>query len=110
GRGSLRILVIAILLSSVSITAASILKGMGFMNRTAGFVLIAFFLKWTGNQVLVPLFGTTGSAAATVLGLVAFATMMIMALKRKLPDLNPVNILNWTAFVIALHVMSVSLV
>lgn len=109
GTGSLRILVIAILLSSVGITAASILQGMGFMKRTAGFVLIAFFLKWTGNQVLVPLFGITGSAAATVLGLVAFATMMIMALKRKLPDLNPVNHLNWTALVIALTGMSVFL-
>src|SRR5699024_1591983 len=102
GTGSLRILVIAILLSSVGITAASILQGMGF-------VLIACLLRWTGDQVLVPLFGITGSAAATVLGLVAFATMMIMALKRKLPDLNPVNHLNWTALVIALTGMSVFL-
>ncbi|WP_010531212.1 putative polysaccharide biosynthesis protein [Lentibacillus jeotgali] len=109
GSGSLRILVIAILLSSVGITAASILQGMGFMKRTAGFVVIAFFLKWTGNQVLVPLFGITGSALATVLGLAAFAAMMIMALKRKLPELKLANHLNWTALVIALAGMAVFL-
>ncbi|GGK01124.1 sugar transporter [Lentibacillus kapialis] len=109
GTGSLRILVVAILLSSVGITAASILQGMGYIKRTAGFVLIAFFLKWTGNQVLVPLFGITGSAVATVFGLAAFVVMIIIALKRKLPALNLLNHLNWSAIVIALTGMAVFL-
>jgi len=109
GTNSLRILVIAVLLSSVGITAASILQGLGFMKRTAGFVVVAFFLKWIGNQVLVPLFGITGSAIATVLGLAAFAAFMMAALKRKLPALKVAKYLNWTALVLAIIGMAVFL-
>lgn len=109
GTATLRILVIAILLSSIAITAASILQGLGYIIRTAGFILIAFFIKWIANQVLVPILGITGSAIATVISLLMLALMMLYTLKRKLPNLKVEKQINWYALVIASTGMSVYL-
>ncbi|MGP4109174.1 putative polysaccharide biosynthesis protein [Virgibacillus sp. L01] len=101
GTVSLQILVISIFLSSIAITAASILQGLGYIKRTAGFILIAFFIKWITNQALVPLFGIMGSAIATVFSLAILAVLMLFALKRKLPKLKVEKHINWRAFTIA---------
>lgn len=102
GTGALRILALAVFLSSIGITAASILQGLGYMKRTAGFVAMAFFLKWLANQMLVPLYGITGSALATVISLAVFAVLMITGLKRKLPHLHVTKQINWPALTIAI--------
>ncbi|WP_164670628.1 putative polysaccharide biosynthesis protein [Virgibacillus doumboii] len=109
GTFSLQILVIAIFLSSIAITAASILQGLGYIKRTAGFIMVAFFIKWIGNQVLVPFFGITGSAAATVFSLAVLAILMLVALKRKLPSLQVERQINWRALVVAAGGMTVYL-
>src|SRR5690625_2742205 len=57
GTSSLRILALSILLSSLAITGTTILQGLGYFKRTAGFILFAFFVKWIGNQMLVPFLG-----------------------------------------------------
>ncbi|SEQ98663.1 polysaccharide transporter, PST family [Virgibacillus subterraneus] len=101
GTASLQILVISIFLSSIAITAASILQGLGYIKRTAGFILVAFFIKWITNQALVPLFGIMGSAIATVFSLTILAVLMLLALKRKLPNLKVEKHINWRAFTIA---------
>ncbi|QKY70898.1 polysaccharide biosynthesis protein [Lentibacillus sp. CBA3610] len=101
GTGTLRILAIAVFLSSIGITAASILQGLGYMKRTAGFIAAAFFLKWIGNQTLVPLLGIDGSALATVLSLAVFAGLMLIGLKRKLPGLHLNKHVNWAALLTA---------
>ncbi|SFB31745.1 polysaccharide transporter, PST family [Lentibacillus halodurans] len=109
GTNTLRILAIAIFLSSIGITAASILQGLGYMKRTAGFVVIAFFLKWISNQLLVPLFGITGGALATVLSLTVFTVLMVAGLKQKLPDYHMKKHVNGSALIIAITVMIVFL-
>ncbi|GGB51159.1 putative membrane protein YabM [Lentibacillus populi] len=101
GTASLRILVMAIVLCSIAITASSILQGLGYLKRTAAFIFIAFFIKWIANQVLVPLLGITGSAIATVISLLILSGLVMIELKRKLPDLLFWKTLNWRALIIS---------
>ncbi|MBP1970370.1 PST family polysaccharide transporter [Virgibacillus natechei] len=99
GTVDLQILVIAILLCSLAITASAILQGLGYMKRTAGFILIAFFIKWICNQLLVPWFGITGSAVATVISLLVLCMVVLFELKRKLPGLHFFGQINGVALI-----------
>ncbi|MFD2045568.1 oligosaccharide flippase family protein [Ornithinibacillus salinisoli] len=110
GTNALRILVVAILLSSLAITALSILQGIGYMKRTAGFIFGAFFMKWVLNQILVPFFGINGSALATVLSLGALCVISLFELKRKLPGLLLFTKIRWGTFLTASCVMVLFLV
>lgn len=65
GTTTLQILAITIVFAGLSITTASILQGLGYMYRTALFVLVGVIVKLLLNLWLVPLFGTTGGAMAT---------------------------------------------
>ncbi|WP_067729688.1 putative polysaccharide biosynthesis protein [Oceanobacillus damuensis] len=99
GTMELQILVAAIFLCSMAITASSILQGLGLIKRTAGFILVAFFVKWTGNQLFVPLWGIMGSAIATVLSLMILYLIVMYELKRKLPELGILSRINWRALI-----------
>ncbi|WP_042220774.1 putative polysaccharide biosynthesis protein [Oceanobacillus manasiensis] len=105
GTGNLRLLVVSILLCSISITAASILQGLGHVKRTASFILGAFFIKWIANQLLVPIFGITGSAVATVLSLLLLCAVTFYELQRKLPKLKFMKVVNVRALGMAIGVM-----
>lgn len=105
GTADLRLLVVSILLCSLSVTAASILQGLGHVKRTAGFILGAFFIKWIANQLLVPFLGITGSALATILSLLLLCAVTLYELKRKLPKLNLMKVVNLRAMVIAIGAM-----
>ncbi|MGY0694531.1 putative polysaccharide biosynthesis protein [Virgibacillus sp. FSP13] len=109
GTTSLRILSIAVFLCSLAITTSSVLQGLGYIKRTAAFILIAFFMKWTLNQLLVPLWSITGSAMATVISLLVLCGLVIIELKRKLPHLYFWQTINWHALLIASTVMVVYL-
>jgi PST family polysaccharide transporter len=98
GTADLQILVLSIFLSSLAMTGAAILQGLEYRKRTAGFILIAFFIKWTINQLLVPWWGVTGSAVATVLSLLVLCILVLFELKRKLPELHFFKRINWGAF------------
>jgi len=69
GTGALRILIFSVLISSVAITMAAMLQGLGFYRRTAYWILVCFASKIVLNLLLVPLLGITGGALATVLAL-----------------------------------------
>ncbi|MBP2078525.1 putative polysaccharide biosynthesis protein [Oceanobacillus polygoni] len=99
GTLELQILVLAIFLCPVAITAASILQGLGYIKRTAGFILIAFFVKWIGNQLIVPLWGIGGSAIATVVSLLIFFILVMYELKRKLPKLQFIERIRFRALI-----------
>lgn len=101
GTKELQILSLSILLCSLSITAASILQGFGYIKRTAGFVVIAFFIKWITNQVLVPYLGITGSAAGTVIALFTLFVLVFVELKRKLPALQMLKKINGKTVIFA---------
>lgn len=101
GTNELRILVLAILLSSLGITCATILQGLGMMKRTAIFILLAVVIKWFGNELLVPIIGITGSAVATNLGLSVFLIFVLVEIKRKLPELKLVRSIHWPTLLLA---------
>lgn len=97
GTFSLQILAIAIFLSSISVTISSILQGLDFFKRVAGFILIAFFIKWIANQTFVPLWGITGSAMATVVSLLLLCVFLLFELHRKIPQINIFRQINFWA-------------
>lgn len=101
GTSSLQILSLAILLSSVSITTSSILQGLDYFKRTAVFILLAFLIKWVANILLVPLWGITGSAVATVLSLLVLCVIVLVDLNKKLPEMKIFKEINIKAFFIA---------
>ncbi|WP_246206684.1 putative polysaccharide biosynthesis protein [Virgibacillus ihumii] len=101
GTDSLRVLSLSVILSSIAITAASILQGLGYIKRTAGFILIAFIIKCSANTLLVPLFGITGGAVATVLSLSVLTLLLLGTVKRMLPGLHVEKQINWTALIVA---------
>ncbi|WP_404450812.1 polysaccharide biosynthesis protein [Virgibacillus necropolis] len=99
GTDSLRILMFSIVFCSLAITATSILQSLDRIKRTAFFILTALFIKWIGNQLLVPLFGITGSAIATVLALVFLCFLVFRALRIELPNLCLFKKMKWRALV-----------
>lgn len=109
GTLDLQVLVLSIFICSMAITSASILQGLGYIKRTAGFVLIALFVKWIGNQLLVPFLGITGSAAATVFSLFVLCAAVLFELNRKLPELQFFRKIKWAALLKASLAMIVFL-
>ena len=80
GTLALRILMLAVVLSAMIITACSILQNLGYVNRVALFIVGAFLIKWGLNRLLVPNFQIVGSAAATVisLGVLLLAVVILL--------------------------------
>src|SRR5699024_934867 len=110
GTGSLQILVVAILLSSLAITGATILQGMGYMKGPVVFIGCAFILKWVLNVILVPEWGITGSAIATVLGLLFMTVAVFIGLNGKLPELAFFKTLHWRALIMSSAGMAVYII
>lgn len=98
GTTTLQILAIAIFLSSISITISSILQGLGYFKRTAGFIVGAFLIKWMANHLFVPLWGINGSAVATILSLFLLCLVVLFEFKRKLPEIKMFRSIHWPAF------------
>ncbi len=101
GTGSLQILALSILFTSLALTLSSILQGLGDIRLTAGIVLLGVSCKWLMNELLVPLWGIAGSAAATVAGVTIILCLNYCQLKRRLPDLRLLQ-LRWSSFVFSL--------
>lgn len=99
GTTSLQILSAAVFLSSISITASSILQGLGYFKRTAGYILLAFLIKWIANLLFVPLWGITGGALATVLSLCLLCVVVLIELHRKIPQIKFFQQLHLWAFI-----------
>src|SRR5699024_10044180 len=98
GTATLRILAVAIMLSSVAITSASILQSLGYAIRTACLIALAFVSKWLLNLWLVPLWGIMGGAVASVLSLALLSLFVLLVLKRFFPNLRYSRYIRWRAF------------
>lgn len=105
GTFDLQILVLSIFLCSMAITASSVLQGLGYVKRTAGFILISLLMKWIGNELFVPIWGITGSAIATIFSLTILYLLVSLSLKRKLPALHFFRRLNVWALIRAIVAM-----
>ncbi|MEI3604572.1 polysaccharide biosynthesis protein [Pseudogracilibacillus sp. SE30717A] len=101
GTGSLQILVVSIVLTSISITGCAILQSLGFIKKPALWMVITFIIKYLLNNLFVPLVGIYGSAIATVGSLFFLCGMVLLTLKQKLPGLSIFNNVHWKALIIA---------
>ncbi|WP_070121549.1 putative polysaccharide biosynthesis protein [Bacillus marinisedimentorum] len=88
GEMTLKMLSLAIIFSTAAITLSSVLQGLGHFYIPAASAAAGFLIKWAGNMIFVPRFGTEGAAAATVIAflLIAFinAVFIIIFLKSRL--------------------------
>src|SRR5699024_3581682 len=66
GTSVLQILALSILLLSLSITGSAILQAYGYVRWTVLALISSLIIKILLNYMLIPLFGTHGSALATV--------------------------------------------
>ncbi|MGG2067666.1 putative polysaccharide biosynthesis protein [Bacillus sp. S14(2024)] len=82
GSGVLGILSISILFSSLAITTASILQGVGQTVKPAMFVVIGACVKLLFNYMFIPHFGVIGAAIATVIALLCIALLNSVLLIR----------------------------
>jgi len=101
GTVELQLLVLSIFLSSVAITGSAILQGLGHIKRTAGFILVAFIVKWLANQLLVPFLGIIGGAISTILSLLVLFVIVMYELKRKVPGLGLLSRIKWPILIVA---------
>ncbi|MFP7300258.1 oligosaccharide flippase family protein [Neobacillus niacini] len=82
GSSVLGILSFVILLSSIITTIIAIMQGLGSLLFPAGAVLATFPLKYILNAYLVPIFGTSGAAYATILTLALVCFSLYVKFKR----------------------------
>lgn len=101
GTGSLQILVLAITLSSLAITACTVLQSLGYMKLTALFILSTFVVKYVLNRLLVPLTGITGASLATVGSLLLLCCLLLITLKWKVSDFSLFNYIKVTALLLS---------
>ncbi|HEY4554022.1 MAG TPA: polysaccharide biosynthesis protein [Bacillaceae bacterium] len=73
----LGVLGLSIFFSSILITAAGVLQGMGHVYAPARYMLLGLGIKAAGNWLLIPEWGTMGAAVSTLLGLLA-ASFFVM--------------------------------
>ncbi|WP_078378384.1 putative polysaccharide biosynthesis protein [Sutcliffiella halmapala] len=83
GSSVLLILGLSILFSSLSLTAAAILQGLGHTYLPALYVLIGISLKFLCNYLFIPAYGTLGASVSTLLASAVVAGCMLIAIKRK---------------------------
>lgn len=80
----LSVLSMIILLLSISLTAAAILQGLGYVTYTASLVVIGFFVKVGLNHILIPQYGTMGAAISSVIAMLVIVGLTLTFLVRKL--------------------------
>ncbi|KOS31113.1 sugar transporter [Bacillus anthracis] len=77
---------LSILFSSLSITTASILQGLGQTLNSAIFVVFGGCLKLVLNYILMPYFGAKGAAIATLVALIVISVLNSMLLMRAVSE------------------------
>ncbi|GAB7387210.1 oligosaccharide flippase family protein [Bacillaceae bacterium] len=83
-KGSLALSVLALttIFSTIGITSAGILQGLGQVMLPAKNLLLGAIVKLACNVLLIPLFGITGAALATVLGYFVAALLNLFSIAR----------------------------
>jgi PST family polysaccharide transporter len=110
GTTSLQVLAFAIVFSSVSITACSVLQSMGQIKRVALLILLSFAVKWGLNVLLVPHLHIIGSAFSTIISLLMLMVSVGWLLQRELPELHLTKQIKWGTLTLASLSMAVYLI
>jgi len=82
GSSVLAILSFVILFSSVITTIIAIMQGLGLLLFPAAVILASIPIKYGLNMILVPMYGTKGAAAATLLTLLVICLILWLKFKR----------------------------
>ncbi|WP_226660108.1 putative polysaccharide biosynthesis protein [Pseudalkalibacillus hwajinpoensis] len=80
---TLSVLAFAIFFSSLSMTAAGVLQGIGLARNAARYAVIGILVKGLLNLILIPLVGINGAAVATVVGFAVVAGLTIFVVHIK---------------------------
>ncbi len=79
----LAVLSMSIFFSSIIITCAGILNGLGHVFAPAKYILIGMAVKLCGNYLFISVFGTMGAAISTVIGLLIITLFLVWKLNKK---------------------------
>jgi polysaccharide transporter, PST family len=79
----LMILGLSILFTSLSLTLAAILQGLGSSLATALIVLVGVVVKYTLNVLLIPSFETVGAGVSTLLAYMTIVCLQILMIRIK---------------------------
>lgn len=109
GTGELRLLMLTVVMSTLSIIGASILQSFGYIVRTALFIGAAFIIKVAGNLALISVYGVYGASMATVLSLGVLLLLVMLELYRKLPAMKLFRSIAWKSLSLASLAMTVYL-
>lgn len=82
GTAALQIFSVSIFFASLAMTITAVLQGLGDTFFPAASVLSGFFLKAVLNVMLIPAFGISGAASATVMSFAAVAGLNLFRLNR----------------------------
>ncbi|XXM71870.1 putative polysaccharide biosynthesis protein [Lysinibacillus sphaericus] len=85
GSGVIAVFCISIFFSCLILTFAGIFQGIGRIYFPAYCIITGIFLKYAGNEALVPAFGTMGASLSTILTLAVITVLMVFQLKRLFP-------------------------
>ncbi|CDQ21783.1 Membrane protein involved in the export of O-antigen and teichoic acid [Halobacillus karajensis] len=85
GTGELRVLMLVILGSSISITLSSVLQGLNYIKHTAMIILGGIVVKWAGNMILIPIFDIYGAAMASTIAVAFVLVGNIVTLRHEVP-------------------------
>lgn len=110
GTGSLRILVLSIVLSSTAITMIAMLQGAGKIKQTAFAIVGICGIKWGLNVLLVPILGITGGALATVSSLLVLCLYLWSVIRKLYPAMSMKHWRKWRGLFYATSMMTVYIV
>ncbi|KYD00918.1 hypothetical protein B4102_3453 [Heyndrickxia sporothermodurans] len=82
GTKVLQVFSISILFSSMILTMSGILQGIGLIKDSAIYVLIGVAVKYFGNYLFIPKYGTIGASLSTVIALIVILVLCIYKLKK----------------------------
>ena len=83
GTAALQIFSASILFASLAMTMTAVLQGLGNTCLPAVFVCCGILVKAVLNELLIPGFGISGAAFATMMSFAAVAGLNFFQLKRK---------------------------
>lgn len=85
GSSVIAVFCMSIFFSCLILTFAGILQGIGSIYYPAVCIIAGVVLKYAGNAILVPIFGTMGASLATISSLALITILMIVRLKKIFP-------------------------
>ncbi|KGP89907.1 polysaccharide biosynthesis protein [Pontibacillus chungwhensis BH030062] len=106
---ALRVLSVAIVFASMTLTLSSLLQGFGIVFLPAFAVAIGVIVKVILNTVFTPALGITGSGLATLVSICVVFLSNIMVFKKRIPFSLRAYI-PWRATFFSLVVMTVTIV